>query len=157
MLESMKRGILAVFLCALVSCESMYDDFGYRRELHPFDVRNWYFEPINHDEPGWDRLGLWRRLEGSPPCYVPKDMARQAPVDEAHGTWIVDVADKSRFYVPKGGTPKYSEAVLKAEAGKVINHVSKARRRIGGTIAILICYPLVCGITFLQQGFRNMP
>lgn len=84
-------------------------------------------------------------------------MGRQAPVDDAHGTWIVDVADKSRFYVPKGGTPKYSEEVLKAEAGKVTNHVSKTRRRIGGTIGILIFYPLCCGLTFLQQGFRNMP
>jgi len=152
----MNKGILILLLGAVTSCQSTHDGFGYRKKLHPADVRHWQADLINHDEPGWDRLGLWRRLEGSPPSYVPKDLPRHAPVDHAHGTWIVDAADQSRFYVPKGGTPHYSEGVLRAEADKVTNKVSKYHNRIGNALGMLICWPIVTSLTFIQEGARNM-
>lgn len=152
----MKPGILALFMGSLTACQSGHDGFGYRKELHPGDVRNYQTDLINHDKPGWDRLGLWRRLEGSPPRFVPKDLPRQALVDEAHGTWIVDAADQSRFYVPNGGTPLYTEAILKAEARKVTNRISKARNNLINILGGIIFWPLGTGLSFLQQGAQNM-
>lgn len=152
----MHQAILILLLGVLASCQSTHDGFGYRKKLHPADVRNWQADLINHDEPGWDRLGLWRRLEGSPPSYVPKDMPSHAAMDDAHGTWVVDAADQSRFYVPKGGTPHYSEAVLKAEAGKVTNQVSKSRNRVGNALGMLICWPIATSLEFFSAGAQNL-
>ncbi len=151
-MPAIRLHLLLQFLL-LASCESRYDGFGYEKELHPADVRNFQHDLINHEEPGWDRLGLWRRLEGKPPRFVPRDMPRHVPVDEKHGSWTLDAADGSRFFVPKGGTPHYSETVLLAEARKSTNKISKGRSRTLNILGPLIFWPMAVTLSAAQPSF----
>ncbi len=135
---------LSMLACAglLASCAPSHDGFGYKKELHPMDVRNYTDPLIDHDQPGWDHVGLWRRREGKPPVFVPADMPTKAPVDDANGFWTVDAADGSRFFVPKGGTRRYSEGLLKAEAMKATNRLSKRRNAWVNVLGVLVFWPL---------------
>lgn len=93
---------------------------------------------VDHEKDDWNPLGIWRRVSGQPPTYVPVDMPKSVAMAEAHGTWFIDASDGYRFFVPKNGTPEYNEEVLKGEAAKITNRRTRgenlarnARRGIG--------------------------
>jgi hypothetical protein len=132
-------------LCCLLlaACAPEHDGFGYKRDLHPMDMRNYTDRLIDHEQPDWDRAGLWRRVGTTRPLvFAPKEMPKTAPVDDGHGSWTVDAADGSRFFVPHGGTRNYSETLLKAEAHKMTNHVGVARHRMVNALGVLVFWPL---------------
>jgi len=139
----------------LTSCAPSHDGFGYKKELHPMDVRNYTDRLIDHDQPGWDPLGIWRKQGGKPPVFVPADMPTKALVDNAHGSWTADAADGSRFFVPKGGTRRYSEGLLKAEAMKVTNRISKRGNALVNALGVLVFWPL--GIAGAAVQGVNLP
>src|SRR5436190_16228627 len=79
-----------------------------------------------NDVASWNPHNVWIHTGVNPDTYVPKGMKKGVPVDEAHGKWVVDPQDHSRFYLPHGGTSIYPPQVLAAEASTATNRLSKA-------------------------------
>jgi hypothetical protein len=84
---------------------------------------------VDHEEDNWNPLGIWKKASDDPPTYRPTDMPASVPLHESRGTWFIDASDGYRFFVPRGGTAKYTEGLLKGEAAKITNR----RTRTGNT------------------------
>lgn len=110
---------------------------------------------VDHSHDNWNYLGLWRRVGDHPPSFAPVDSAKSSVIDEAHGTWVVDAEDGWRFFVPNGGTARYPEDSLLAEAGKVTNRFSKSktiRRDIGASILVTPLVVAFMPLAMMQEG-----
>lgn len=72
-------------------------------------------------ESEWNAVGVWQRVPGDGPLYIPRGYPKSAARGEKEGAWVVDQRDGKRLFVPHYGVPGCSQAVLMAEAKKVTN------------------------------------
>ena len=68
------------------------------------------------DVHSWNPHDIWLRTATRPDTYVPRDMSKKVPLDEAHGRWIIDPQDGSRFYIPNGGSEMYPHDYIEDQA-----------------------------------------
>lgn len=81
-------------------------------------------------ENEWNSKGVWYRVEGNPPTYLPVGYPSNLPRNEKDGIWVFDERKSSekRIFVPYSGAGRgYSFGVLKGEATSVCRW---AKRRI---------------------------
>ena len=71
-------------------------------------------------ESVWNDDGLWYRVGGESPSYLPVGYSAEAPRNDAAGYWVVDKRDGKRFFIPRKGADGYSRAVLHAEASEIL-------------------------------------
>jgi len=78
------------------------------------------------DVLSWNPCNTWQKISSHPDTYIPIGMKKSAPMDEAHGKWVVDPQDHSRFYVPAGGLTGVPEDFLAEQARIATNHPAGA-------------------------------
>jgi hypothetical protein len=72
-------------------------------------------------ESEWNTFGIWRRIANNPATYIPRDYSVSAPRGKADGSWVVDVRDGKRLFVPNKKVGDYESSVLMGEAKKITN------------------------------------
>ena len=111
---------------------------------------------VHHERDDWDPMHVWRRLKGKPLDFVPSDLPANAPVDNRHGSFMVDATDGARFYWPKGGTGHFSESILRGEATKAMNKRGKARTNAINAVGVGLVWPVALALEVACQGFGQM-
>jgi hypothetical protein len=107
---------------------------------------------IDHQKDDWDPVGIWFRVNDSPPTYLPRGTPANTPLDAAHGTLYVDAVDGWRFFVPKGGSPGYSEGILRGQADKITNDITRSQQSTRNAMRGAFFLPLMIGHGFLVPG-----
>ena len=71
-------------------------------------------------ESEWNSTGIWYRVEGDPPTYLPVGFSRNLPRTGNEGEGVIDErrSAEKRLFVPYFGANDHSFGVLKGEAKK---------------------------------------
>jgi hypothetical protein len=72
-------------------------------------------------ESAWNAVGLWQRVSENPATYIPQGYPASAPRSNRDGTWVMDVRDGKRLFVPNVTVEGYPPGVLLGEAKKITN------------------------------------
>lgn len=118
-------GLLALLLC---SCGTYVYDMSEINEAR----KSKKVKP----EHVWNAVGTWKRVADQPPTYVPAGMPAGTPRTSAHGEWFHDERDGKRLFVPKGGVPGLSEAVLRKDAIKNTTRFKATPREVSGGLGL---------------------
>ncbi len=82
----------------------------------------------------WNEGLVWRPASGSPKDFVPMDFKGPLVTSGGKGEWVTDPQDGYRFYVSAAGTKKFPPGVLRAEAIKATNALTRAEQATGNTL-----------------------
>jgi hypothetical protein len=134
--------ILATFLSSCVYRHSKLDDTS------TYPPSGWHLSRvIDHEKDAWNSAGVWRRISSTPPSFVPADFPRHASPAKHGELWVVDENDGWRFFVPVGGTPRYSEGLLLGEARKVTNDMPASSHRKRNVLTSVFVWPVLSILT----------
>ncbi len=73
----------------------------------------------------WNPQDVWIELATTPGSYCPRGMKEGAVMDDAHGKWVEDAWDHTRFYVPTGGTARYPQMYVEEMARVATASISR--------------------------------
>ena len=86
------------------------------------------------DPQAWNEGVAWKPRPGSAQDFVPVDFNGPAVAATGKGEWMTDPQDGYRFYVPASGTKKYPPGMLRAEAIKATNELTRAEQGTRNTL-----------------------
>jgi hypothetical protein len=97
--------------------------------------------PVDRSKP-LPKEGMWRRIDGDPPSYVPKPWPVHMSPTAQRGEWLSDPQDGTRYFVPKSACGGMASGVWRGTAKSCMNKYSKEEHLRRNGLTILIGMPL---------------